>query len=87
MKESRDISANSSRLVCLTAMVVLPGNYAARYGLDALGGDGNDSCVGFDTPKCGNWNWVEPAHQLLTRDPTRFGSHDWDQLEHTFGRE
>lgn len=40
--------------------------YAERYGLDSMGGEG-DGCVTFDEPNCGDWNCVQPGHQVLVK--------------------
>jgi hypothetical protein len=39
--------------------------YAERYGLTALEGEG---CVTFGEPSCGDWNCVNPEHQVLQTD-------------------
>ncbi len=41
--------------------------YAKRYGLDALRGEGDD-CVVFKQPSCGDWNCLNPEHQVLASE-------------------
>ena len=48
--------------------VARAGEYAFRYGLDALNGDGFH-CLGFGEPDCGNWNCLNPEHQRLVYNP------------------
>ena len=55
------------------------GEYARRYGLDAMSAGGSDQCLGFDEPDCGDWNCINPEHQRLIYNP--LGPPDWDELE------
>lgn len=43
--------------------------YADRYGMSAVSGDDNGSCVVFAKPSCGNWNCLNPVHQQLEATP------------------
>lgn len=58
--------------------VARAGEYAQRYGLDALRGDGKQ-CLGFDEPDCADWNCINPEHQRLIYNS--LGPPDWDELE------
>lgn len=39
--------------------------YAQHYGLERLS---RGECVFFDTPDCGDWNCLNPEHQVLVSD-------------------
>lgn len=41
--------------------------YAQHYGLEAL--SRGQGCVVFDTPDCGDWNCLNPEHQVLVVEP------------------
>lgn len=76
-----DIDTYAKRLVASGMPyreVARAGEYALRYGLDALMGDG-EKCLGFDEPECGDWNCLNPQHQRLVYNP--MGPPDWDELE------
>lgn len=44
--------------------------YATEYGVEALSGPG---CVTFAEPSCGDWNCMNPRHQVLDKESP--GSH------------
>lgn len=44
--------------------------YAKEYGIEAMNGPG---CVIFAEPQCGNWNCMNPRHQVLDKESP--GSH------------